>query len=73
VIGSFPYGILVTLTGLIALIMPVIVTTIDFDDHLREHRGLLEHKSHCWMESESAKNRHDNFRLEEKAPVASES
>ncbi|MDA4130739.1 MAG: hypothetical protein OK457_08205 [Thaumarchaeota archaeon] len=41
---------LIASAGLISLIMPVIVTSIDVDAHRREGRGLLEHKSHCWME-----------------------
>lgn len=43
-------------TGLISIVMPVIVTTIDVDDHLRDGRGLLEHKPHCWMESKTSRH-----------------
>jgi len=39
-------------TGTISLAMPLMVTTMDFRDHRRERRGLLEHKDHCWMKTE---------------------
>ena len=48
----------IILTGLTALIMPLIVTTIDVDDHLREGRGLFGHKAHCWMESKTGRHAH---------------
>jgi hypothetical protein len=43
-------------TALTALIMPLIVTTMDVKDHRKSGRGLLEHESHCWMEAEAVKN-----------------
>jgi len=46
ILGSLSDGALAVSTSLIALIMPIIVTTIDIDEHLREGRGLLEHRSH---------------------------
>ena len=48
---------LIVITGFVALIMPIIVTSIDMDDHRREGRGLFEHKSHCWMEKTAEENR----------------
>ena len=42
-------------TGLTALIMPLIVTTLDVKDHRKSGRGLFEHESRCRMESEAVK------------------
>ena len=49
ILGSLS-NILILSTGLIALVMPIVVTTIDVGDHRREARGLFEHKTNCWME-----------------------
>jgi hypothetical protein len=51
IVGATSY--LIAFTGFSALIMPVIVTVIDVDDHHREKRGLFEHKPHCWMEKKA--------------------
>jgi hypothetical protein len=40
---------LIILTGLIALIMPAIVTVTDLNDHRKSGRGLFEHQHDCWM------------------------
>jgi hypothetical protein len=45
---------LIVLASLIALIMPIIVTSLDFNDHRREGRGAFEHKPHCWMQERAA-------------------
>jgi len=49
ILGSLSNSLILS-TGLIALVMPIIVTTIDVGDHRREGRGLFEHKTNCWME-----------------------
>jgi|SRR5579862_793551 len=46
---------MIALTGLTALVMPIIVTSMDVDDHRKEGRGPFEHKPHCWMETKTAK------------------
>jgi hypothetical protein len=46
---------LLALAGLTALIMPLIVTSVDVNDHRKSGRGLFEHESHCWMEAETVK------------------
>ena len=47
---------LIASTGLVALVMPLIVTSIDVSDHRREHRGLFGHKSNCWMENKTGRH-----------------
>jgi len=42
-------------TGFTALIMPMIVTTMDVIDHRKSGRGLFTHEARCWMESEVVK------------------
>jgi len=63
---------LFTLTGLVALIMPAIVTSIDVDDHLREGRGLFGHKANCWMEEKTHVHKTVRRELIQKAAVAKE-
>ncbi len=48
---------LIAFTGLVALIMPIIVTSIGADDHRQEGRGLFEHKPHCWMQETAEDHR----------------
>jgi len=47
---------LLVATGLTALIMPLIVTSMDVKDHRKSGRGLFQHEDHCWMEAEAVKN-----------------
>ncbi len=49
---------LLVATGLTALVMPMIVTTLDLKDHQNSGRGMFTHESHCWMESEAVKEEH---------------
>lgn len=71
VIGSL--SSLTVLTGLFALVMPVIVTTIDVDGHRREGRGLLEHKPHCWMQEKTTiSSEFDNDELIQSASTRKE-
>jgi hypothetical protein len=55
IIGST--SILIAISGLIALIMPLIVTLTDVKDHRRSGRGLFQHDSHCWMKETPYDNR----------------
>jgi hypothetical protein len=58
IVGSLS-NTLIAITGLVSMVMPIIVTTIDIDDHMREGRGPLEHKPDCWMESNSSRKHHE--------------
>src|SRR5579862_7169315 len=53
ILGGF--GSVIALTGLIALVMPLVVTSIDIHDHQREGRGMFGHHPRCWMEQTHAK------------------
>ena len=46
---------LLVFVGVTALIMPLIVTSIDVNDHHKSGRGLFEHEARCWMEAETVK------------------
>ena len=55
IVGSL--GDLIIFAGLISLIMPIIVTSMDVSDHRKSGRGFFEHKSHCWMQETARDNR----------------
>ena len=57
VFGSLSNSLILS-TGLIALVMTVIVTSIDVIDHCSEGRGLFDHRANCWMEEKGAEETH---------------